>query len=159
MVVAETVVRSCSFFHLGFKSYASLQTVFSPKSTKRKRADWNQEDVSLLQDNVSGILLPDILFHFTTYTRSLDGDRVMKRILFTCQLRSDRSSFHTLLMLGWSTRQSCISYGSSNLSSLACAGKVLRLSRTWLFRPGPPQQTGARCQQRKPSLFLFIFFF
>lgn len=49
-----------------------------------------------------------------------------------------------------------ISYSSSNLSSLAHAGKVLRLSGTWLYRPGPPQQTGARCQQISTGLFFFL---
>lgn len=48
-----------------------------------------------------------------------------------------------------------ISNSSSNLSSLSHAGKVLRLSGTWLYRPGPPQQTGARCQQISTGLFFF----
>lgn len=43
--------------------------------------------------------------------------------------------------------------------ALAHAGKVPRLSGMWLFRPGPPQQIGARFQQIIPGLLLCFFFF
>lgn len=41
---------------------------------------------------MTGILLLDIVFHFTAYTRCFDGHRVMNRILFSCQLHSERHS-------------------------------------------------------------------